>query len=127
MPISIPAYSLVVPNIALECASTSLLPSLINTTTNPQFQPPNRPIVRNSYKRPITTTHSQHIEHPPPNPNEELKVEVEALKKEIVTLKLQLTDTVSDCENQKVRNNNLISSLQIENSGLVNSIESIKK
>ena len=42
-------------------------------------------------------------------------------------MKIELTDTVAVCENEKIENNNLISSLRIENRELKNQIASVNK
>ena len=109
----------------LECASASNPPPFHpNIATLPPFPPPTRPIVRNPYKR---SNQPPNVDAPLTNPNEDLIAKFDGLKKEIIALKIELTDTVAVCENEKIENNNLISSLRIENSELKNQIASVNK
>ena len=118
---TLPVFTTAFPSNTTAFPSNITPPSHPNTASNPLFQSPIRPIVRNPYKRPANP---QNVE---PNPNEDLKAQLDGSKKELVTLKMELTDTVAVCENQKVENNNMVSSLRSENRELRIQIESINK
>ena len=105
---------------------TSPISSILQreTTTNSHFNPPNRPIIVNPYKR--ATNYSQEVLPTPPTQDASFKREIEVLKKEKVRLQVELADTVGESCDQKKQKDEMISILQNEKIGLVKSVETLK-